>query len=49
MERQKTSQADTIKLPAKISPVKAVISWLVEVDREYRVAQSMVNEKHDKI
>ncbi len=49
MERQKKSQADTTKLPAKVSPVKAMISWLVEADREYRVAQAMVNEKHDKI
>jgi hypothetical protein len=29
------------------SPVKAVISWLVETDREFRVAQSMINETHD--
>jgi hypothetical protein len=38
-----------LKVSEKPSPVKAVISWLVETDREFRVAQSMVEDSHDKI
>ncbi len=37
------------KTPVKVSPVKALVHWLIEADREYRVTQSMVNERHDKI
>ena len=36
------------KTTAKSSPVKAVISWLIETDREFRVAQTMVNETREK-
>lgn len=32
--------------PVKTSPVRAVISWLVETDREFRAAQSMVNDTY---
>lgn len=49
MERQIASKPDSAKVSTKTSPVKAMITWLVEADREYRVAQSMVNETHDKI
>lgn len=37
---------DAIEKP---SPVKVLISWLVETDREFRIAQSMVDETHDQI
>ncbi|WP_300033372.1 hypothetical protein [uncultured Roseobacter sp.] len=30
--------------PARKSPVRAMISWLIETDREFRVAQTMVND-----
>lgn len=50
MERtSKISSADTANTTTKQSPVKAVLAWLIETDREYRVAQSMVNETHDRI
>ncbi len=37
------------KTSGKPSPVKAVLSWLIEADREFRVAQSMVNDTHNKL
>ncbi len=40
---------DQSKTNSNASPVKAVISWLVAADREFRVAQSMVNDTHNKI
>ena len=43
-----TEPTDRAKTSAKPSPVKAVLSWIVETDREFRVAQSMVNETHDR-
>lgn len=42
----KPGDNDAIEKP---SPVKVLISWLVETDREFRVAQSMVDETHDQI
>lgn len=43
----KDRSAERITTTERTSPVKAVISWLVETDREFRVAQSMINETHD--
>lgn len=50
MQRTSTFHtARTAKTSVKQSPVKAVLSWLVETDREFRVTQSMVNNTHDRI
>ncbi|MEE4188885.1 MAG: hypothetical protein V2I76_10630 [Roseobacter sp.] len=50
MEKIKPDKAvDQAKTPTNSSAVRAVISWLIKTDREYRVAQSMVNETHDKL
>ena len=49
MERTENSTAsDRSKTSPKTSAVRAVITWLVEADREFRVAQSMVNDAHNK-
>lgn len=40
---------DQTKVSPKSSPVKALISWLVKADREYRVAQKMLNDTHKKL
>jgi hypothetical protein len=49
MKRKPDELQEVEKHPEKHSPVKAMIEWLIEMDREYRAAQSMVNETHDKI
>ncbi len=52
MERKTTDQSDRneeAKVSGKLSPVKTVISWLIEADREFRVAQSLVNERQNKL
>ncbi len=49
MDRTPKAKADEAKAPEGISPVKTVISWLLEADREFRVAQSMVNDTHNKL
>jgi hypothetical protein len=32
-----------------VKSVKSLIEWLRAADREYRAAQSIINETHDKI
>lgn len=49
MELQVDDKPDGNDAIEKPSPVKVLISWLVETDREFRVAQSMVDETHDQI
>ena len=52
MESQKTSQPSSARAKTPLeqpSPVRALITWLVEADREFRVAQSMVNDTHDRL
>lgn len=44
MEDQKTELPCQTRTTTAPSPVRAVITWLVEADREFRVAQSMVDE-----
>lgn len=44
-----TEPTTRAKTEQKTSPVKAVLSWIVETDREFRVAQSMINDTHDRI
>lgn len=46
---EKRKPEDQAKTSSRTSPVKAVISWLVEADREFRVAQKMVNDTHNKL
>ena len=48
MEQKNKVRQDDPKNPGPTSPVRAVISWLIDADREFRVAQSMVNDVHDK-
>ena len=48
MERETKGSCESQTEPPKYSPVKAMIEWLIETDREFRVAQSIVNETHDK-
>ena len=38
--------SETSKMPEKTSTFKAMIAWLVETDREYRVAQSIVEKNY---
>jgi hypothetical protein len=49
MERKLKEHESELKTEGKSSPVKTVISWLVEADREFRVAQSMVNDTNNKL
>ena len=49
MERDTHKRPEHAKTSSKTSPVKTVISWLIETDREFRVAQSMVNDTHDRL
>ena len=44
MKRTRIHQQEASKTTANASAVKAVISWLIESDREFRATQSMVNE-----
>ncbi|MEM9578431.1 MAG: hypothetical protein AAF999_15635 [Pseudomonadota bacterium] len=37
-------QPEDPKTSGKPSPVGAVIAWLIEADREYRVAQSIIDD-----
>ncbi len=48
MERKTKVREHTPKDPGTFSPVRTVIAWLIDADREFRVAQSMVNDMHDK-
>ncbi|MGC3940527.1 hypothetical protein ACOTTU_22220 [Roseobacter sp. EG26] len=48
MERPNKTPIDATRKPPKPSPVKAMIAWLVETDREFRVAQSMVDKTHKR-
>ncbi len=48
MQFNSASREEKDKVKEASSPVRAVISWLVEADREFRVAQSMLNERHNK-
>ena len=43
-----TGPSNRSKTATRPSAVKAVLSWIVETDREFRVAQSMVNDAHDR-
>lgn len=49
MEQAEKIKPEDSKIPPKLSPVKVVIEWLIEADREYRVAQSMVDKTHNKL
>ena len=49
MEREETSIPEEPEPCESSSPVKAVIEWLLAADREYRAAQSIINETHEKI
>ncbi|MEM1075390.1 MAG: hypothetical protein AAGI36_13085 [Pseudomonadota bacterium] len=49
MERKKDAENADHHRTGDTSPVKAMIAWLVEADREYRVAQRMVNETRNKM
>jgi hypothetical protein len=49
MEATNVKRSEQTKTSEKSSPVRAVISWLIETDREFRVAQSMVDETHNKL
>ena len=48
MERNPEKSFERQIAVTKPSPVKAMIEWLIEADREYRATQSIVNETHDK-
>jgi hypothetical protein len=49
MERKPGIRPQKPKVSGKPSPVKTVIAWLIEADREFRVAQSMVNDTHNRL
>ncbi|SFF73457.1 hypothetical protein [Roseobacter denitrificans] len=48
MDRNPENSFENQKTPIKPSPVKAMIAWLIETDREVRATQSIVDETHDK-
>lgn len=48
MERDRIDDIDRSKPTPSISKVKAVIAWLAKADREFRVAQSMVDKTHNR-
>ena len=49
MEDHSKDRPEAAKTSEKTSPVKTVLSWLIEADREFRIAQTMVNERHYKM
>lgn len=49
MERFTSRKPDHAKTSQTVSAVKTVIAWLVESDREYRAAQTFINETHKKL
>lgn len=49
MDHKPKAHTEESKAPEPTSPVKTVISWLVQADREFRVAQTMVNDTHKKL
>lgn len=48
MERDRIDDIDRSKPTPSTSKVKAVIAWLAKADREFRVAQSMVDKTHNR-
>ncbi|WP_282060983.1 hypothetical protein [Roseobacter litoralis] len=48
MERDPENSFVKQNTPQKPSPVKAMITWLIETDREVRATQSIVNETQEK-
>lgn len=46
MTRRSDKQTDQARVTPATSPVKAMLAWLVEADREFRAAQSMVEKFH---
>lgn len=36
------------KEPAPASPVKAVINWVIETEREFRVTQKLIDKTRDR-
>ena len=49
MDQSTPKANEQAKTNDKTSTVKAMISWLLETDREFRVAQSMVNDTHNRL
>ena len=37
------------RVSEKPSTLKALLTWLIEADREYRVAQKIIEETHRKL
>ena len=48
MDTKHRHPEDGARVPGKPSPVKVLISWLIETDREYRAIQSIINERKDR-
>lgn len=48
MENSFDEKPEDQKVSPVSSPVKAVISWLVEATREFRATQAMVNDRENK-
>ncbi len=48
MEHEHRFEMDRMRTTPNTSRVKAVIAWLLEADREFRVAQSMVDKTKNR-
>jgi len=48
MDRSAKRNTDQDKTSHPTSAVRTVISWIVETDRQYRAAQSFIDETHKK-
>lgn len=46
MTRRSEKQTDRARVTPSSSPVRTMLAWLVEADREFRAAQSMVEKFH---
>ena len=48
MKHDTEDRIENKKTSGRASTVMMVVSWLVETDREYRTAQSIINERYNK-
>ncbi|MCV3269799.1 hypothetical protein [Roseobacter sinensis] len=46
MKRRGDKATDPARVTPSASTVRTILTWLVEADREFRVAQSMVEKFH---
>lgn len=48
MTRRSEKKTEQARVTPAASPMKTLLTWLVATDREFRVAQSMVDKFHNR-